>query len=153
MNSELAQRLKIILIISGFLLSAFIFYVWLIGPIQGFAAENKLFLEKLYDNTVFDNCELITNTQIDSESHLAQCQVNESHMVYLNMDDDAKILDRHNFLLDQYVESIDLIKRLYQVDMVQFSYYNNQFVFNIKTVDEELFLDITNLEKVFSVKK
>ncbi len=153
MNSELNRRLKILLITASLLISSFVIYVWLIGPVQAYEYEQTVFLNKIYRNTAFDSCELVNNTQIDADVKLAQCQVNESHMVWLSLDVDAHVIDRHNFYLDIYLDNMNTLKQRYQTDEVSFSYYKGEFVYNIKTEDEEFFLDLNNFTKVFRVSK
>lgn len=153
MNSSFSQKLKLFSIIASFLISAFIFFVWLIGPIQSQAYENELFLKKIYASTAFDNCVIVNNTQIDESNHLAQCRVKDTHIVYLNLNDNGKVVDRYNFTIETYLETINVIKNLYKADEVLFSYYKNEFVFDVKTDSHEYLLDIESLKKVLSIRK
>lgn len=153
MNSILSKNVKISLIVIAFLISFFMVFVWIFGPVQNSAYLNKLLLDKIYSHSALKSCEIITNTQLSDEDNLAQCYVNETFVVWLNVTDEGKIQDRLNWDKTLYEENMNLLKQRYNTSVVEFSYYQKQFVYDVKTNEEEFFLSISDLTKVFSVKK
>lgn len=153
MNSILSKNVKISLIVIAFIISFFMIFVWIFGPVQNSAYLNNLLLDNIYSHSALKSCEIITNTQLSDEDNLAQCYVNETFVVWLNVTDEGKIQDRLNWDKTLYEENINLLKQRYNTSVVEFSYYQNQFVYDVKTNEEEFFLSISDLTKVFSVKK
>lgn len=153
MNSNTAHRLKIIFISLGILLSAFTVFIWVIGPIQAQSLEEDTLLKALYSNSAFSNCTVIQNTQIIQNSHLIECKVKEASTVWLMVDENVNIIKRYTWNQERLTSKIKTLKSQYQTDSVSFSIYKNQFVFNVKNAQKELFVNLDKLTLEMSVKR
>lgn len=153
MTSTMNTKLKLLSISITILVAVFTFFVWIVGPIQKENALNIDFLSNLYQNTAFKSCEIISNTQIDTNIKLAQCQVNETHVVWLSLSENAKVIARKTWLFEEYQNQIESLKIAYPDSSIAFSYIENSFVFNIKTFENEVFLNIDTKQEVMRLNK
>ncbi len=153
MNSIFSKRLKLTVITLTFLVSFFIVFVWLVGPVQAIKAKDQALLNNIYAHTAFDECEIVKYTQVGEPINLAQCYVKDTHVVWILVDEKGSVLERTNWDRTNFLDTVDYLKRSYQSSEVSFSYYQNAFVFNVKTNEAEYFINKTDLTKVLSIMK
>lgn len=151
--NQISPHIKQIFLNLGLLLiSLLILSVWVFGPVQAQKKDENERLEKLFSKSAFKQCELIHNRELDPLLQTARCFVSDEIEVWVVIDEAGTIVDRKNMNRDDRTHLFDTLKKLYQSDDVEFTYYINQFVISIKTQNTERILSLDSYETLLKVE-
>lgn len=136
----------------GLSISIFMILIWLIGPVQNQAKQEEYILRSVISKSAFKNCVVVETNSFTPNARLVECDINEDHVVWLEVNEQGNVLNRLNWIKEELlVQQLD-IQNQYPNALIHFNFYQDTFVWEINDLNQDLLIDLNTKAIVLKVR-